>query len=173
MISKDKKKSIINDLIEKIKRSEAIYFTDFSGVTVPAISLLRRQLKEEDGLAKVAKKSLIDIAFARNDYHFRLGNKFPGSLMLNFAFSDSLSIAKLIWQFSKKNKAFKILGGIIDGKFISDEEVKKLARIPSQEVLLGRLVGSLALPMRNLNYILKGNIIKLVYVLSALQKQKS
>jgi len=173
MISKKKKKSIIKDLREKIEKSQAIYFTDFSGVSVPAVNLLRRQLKEKEGLAKVAKKNLMDIAFSRNGYHFDLRNKFAGSLMLDFAFSDPLVIAKLIWKFSKKNKTFKILGGIMDGKFISDEEVKKLAQIPSSEILLGRLVGSLALPIRNLNYVLKGNIIKLVYALSALQRQRA
>jgi len=173
MISKTKKKAIISDLEEKIKKSRAIYFTGFSGVSVSALNLLRRQLKEKEGLAKVAKKSLINIAFSRNGYHFDLRNKFAGPLMLNFAFSDPLPVAKLIWQFSRKNKTFKIWGGVTEGRFISTEEVKQLAQIPSREILLGRLVGSLASPIRSLNYVLKGNITKLVYVLSALQKQKA
>ncbi len=169
MINREQKKTIIRDLVDKIKKAQAIYFTDFTGTTVPVINAWRRQLQEKEGTAKVAKKNLINIALSRSGYNLDLKDRFNGSLMLNFAYADPLEVAQLIWKFSKKNKSFKVLGGLMEGKFITSETIKQLAQIPSRDALLGRLVGSLASPIRNFNYVLKGNISKLVYVLAAVR----
>jgi len=172
MIGQKKKKLIINDLLDKIKQSQAVYFTNFSGLSVPAMNQLRSQLKEKEGEAKVAKKTLIDIAFNRFGNPIDLRKQFPGSLMLNFAFSDPLSIANTIWKFSKKNEELQILGGIIDGKLISKEEVVQLAQTPSRDILLGRIVGSLVSPLQQLVYVLNGNMQKLVVALDQIKESK-
>ncbi len=172
MIDQKKKKLIINNLLDKIKRSQAIYFANFSGLSVPAMNQLRSQLKEQEGEAKIAKKTLIDVAFTHFGQPVDLRKQFPGSLMLNFAFTDPLGIANVIWKFSKKNEKLQILGGIINGKLISKEEVVQLAQIPSRDVLLGRLVGSLVSPLQQLAYVLNGNMQKLVVALGQIRESK-
>ena len=173
MISKKKKKEIIQDLLDNIKRAKAIYLSKFQGITVSQANDLRSQLREKEGLAKVAKKNLIDIALRRSNYNLGVRNKYSGSLILSFAFDDPLAVAKIIWNFSKKNKTFQILEGIVEQQIVEKEKIQQLAQIPSRDVLLGQVVGAIASPIRGLNYVLEGNILKLVYALSAIQRTQS
>lgn len=175
MITKDKKRKIVEELLEDITKAEAIYFTAFSGLNVSKISQLRNNLRQVETKAKVVKKTLADLSFQKAGFDLDILNKknqFNNSIMFEFAFGDPILSAKTIWQFSKQNKNLKILGALMDGKTLKAEEVVQLAQISSREVLLGRLVASLASPIRNFNYVLKGNMIKLVYALSALQSTK-
>ena len=172
MINKEKKHKIVEELLDNITKAKAIYFTTFSGLSVSKISQLRDNLRQVDTKAKVAKKTLADLSFKKSGKELDIKNKFEGSIMLEFAFGDPMLTAKTIWQFSKQNKNLKILGALMDDKTLTTEEVIQLAQIPSREVLLGRLVASLTSPIRNFNYVLKGNMTKLTYVLNALQVTK-
>ncbi|MGC8651312.1 MAG: 50S ribosomal protein L10 [Minisyncoccia bacterium] len=172
MISKQKKQEIVQELLEAISKAKAIYFTSFMGLDVSKISDLRNKLRESNTKAKVAKKTLADLSFKQSGIEINLKEQFDDSIMFDFAFDDPILAAKTLWQFSKQNENLKILGAFMDGKILKREEVIQLAQIPPREVLLGRLVSSLASPIRNLNYVLKGNTYKLVYALSALQSAK-
>ena len=172
MISRNKKEQIVKELTDLIQKSKSIYFTSLSGLNVSQVSNLRKSLRTINGKAKVAKKTLVDLSFKQVGIPMKVKDNFPESILMEFALGDPIALAKSIWQFSKTNEQFKILGGVMDGKVLTIEEVVQLAKIPSQEVLLGRLVSSLASPIRNFNYVLKGNMIKLIYALSALQSTK-
>jgi len=169
MITKDKKRKIMEELLENITKAKAIYFTAFSGLDVSKISQLRNNLRQVETKAKVAKKTLADLSFQKAGFDLKIRDQFNNSIMFEFAFGDPILSAKTIWQFSKQNDNLKILGALMNGKMLTSNEVIQLAQIPSREVLLGRLVASIASPIRNFNYVLKGNMIKLVYALSALQ----
>jgi large subunit ribosomal protein L10 len=171
MITKDKKKQIISELLDSIQKSKSVYFTAFSGLSVSQISDFRNKLRDVDAKAKVAKKTLAGLSFKEAGIDLDVKNQFENSVMIEFAMNDPIALAKVIWQFSKKNDSLKILGGLLDGKMLTGQEVIQLAQIPSREILLGRLVASLASPIRNFNYILNGNISKLVYALQALQNK--
>jgi len=172
MISRSKKEKIVEELLVNITKAKAIYFTTFSGLSVSKISQLRDNLRQVDTKAKVAKKTLVDLSFKKSGKELDIKNKFEDSVMLEFAFGDPILSAKTIWQFSRQNENLKILGALMEGKILTTEEVIQLAQISSREVLLGRLVASLNSPIRNFNYVLKGNMIKLVDALSALQSTK-
>jgi len=172
MITKDKKRKIVEELLEDITKAEAIYFTTFSGLDVAKISQLRNNLHLVDTKAKVVKKTLADLSFQKAGFDLKIRDQFNNSIMFEFAFGDPILSAKTIWQFSKQNKNLKILGALMNGKILKAEEVVQLAQIPSREVLLGRLVASLASPIRNFNYILNGNFSKLIYALNAIQARK-
>ena len=187
MITKDKKRKIVEELLENITKAKAIYFTAFSGLDVSKISQLRDNLRQVDTKAKVAKKTLSDLSFKKSGKELDIKNKFNfersekkgsversetgsyNSIMFEFAFGDPILSAKTIWQFSTQNENLKILGALMDDKMLTTEEVIQLAQIPSREVLLGRLVASLASPIRNFNYLLNGNTRKLIYALEAIQ----
>ena len=74
--------------------------------------------------------------------------------------------------FAKEIEALEIVGGLMDGKFITPAEVKTLAALPSREQLLGMLVGTLAAPMRGLVTVMSGNVRGLVTALAAIRDQK-
>lgn len=172
MIPKTKKITIIKDLTDLATRATAIYVTGFSGLSVAELSDLRKLIKRANGKAKVAKKTLADIAFNRSGINLTVKDQIKEPLMFEFSFDDPVVLAKTLWQFQKQNDRFKIISGYLEGEILTTERIKTLAQIPSREVLLGRLVSSLASPIRNFNYILKGNINKLVYALNALQTIK-
>ncbi|NMB92284.1 MAG: 50S ribosomal protein L10 [Parcubacteria group bacterium] len=171
MISRQKKEQVVKELLDLIKQSKSIYFTSLSGLNVSKVSDLRKSLRGVNAKAKVAKKTLIDLSFKQAGLEMKVKDNFADSVLMEFALGDSIAVAKIIWQFSKSNEPFKILGGLMDGQLLTVEEIIQLAKIPSREVLLGRLVSSLASPIRNFNYVLKGNTMKLIYALSALQNK--
>lgn len=179
MITKEKKKKIIYELLEDIKKAKAVYFADFSGLATQKINELREDLKKKEGKAKVAKKTLADIAFERLDWQARLPDgqaglkeKFLGPMMFNFSFNDPLAVAKSLWQFSKQNKKFKILGGWLENRFLNEKEIIEFAQIPSREIILGRLVGLIASPFQRLVMSLGSNLQKLAITIDAISKKQ-
>jgi len=172
MISKEKKEQIIKELSEQIKKAKAIYFAKFLGLKVSEMNELRKALKKDNAKAKVVKKNLAKIVFSQEGYKEEVSNGEANSFMVNFAFEDPINTAKVLWNFSKKNDKFQILGGITNGEFLDAEKVIRLAKIPSKDILLGRLVGSIASPIQRLLYTLNGNIQKLVVVLEGIKATK-
>jgi large subunit ribosomal protein L10 len=172
MISKEKKAQIIKELSEQIKKAKAIYFAKFLGLKVSEINTLRQALKKDNAKAKVVKKNLAKIVFSEKKYGNEVFNNEENSFIVNFAFDDPINTAKALWNFSRKNDKLQILGGITEGEFLNAEKVIRFAKIPSKEMLLGRLVGSIASPMQRLLYTLNGNIQKLVVVLEGIKTTK-
>jgi len=172
MISKEKKEQIIKELLEQVKEAKAVFFVNFLGLKVSEMNGLRQELKKDNAQARVVKKNLAKIVFSQEDYVKEITGDKASSLMVNFAFEDPINTAKALWSFSRKNNKFQILGGITEGAFLNAEKVIRLAQIPSKDILLGRLVGSISSPMQRLLYTLNGNIQKLVVVLEGVKATK-
>lgn len=169
MITKEKKKQIIKDLLEQIKKAKAIYFANFLGLKVSEINELRQEFKKNNGAVKVIKKNLAKVAFSQTGHKDKIFIEKDGSLMLSFAFEDPIRVAEILWKFSQKNDKLKILGGIAEDLFFDSEKIVELAKISSKDTLLGRLVGSTASPMQRLLYVLEGNIQKLIVALKSIK----
>lgn len=172
MLTKQKKREIMNEIEENSKNSEAIYFSSISGVKTLDLNELRNKIKTLGNKAKVIKKTLLELALKKLGFNEEWRQKLKGSVLVNFAFSDPVSLAKVLVEFSKQNTNFKILGGILNAQFITLQEVNYLASIPAKDELYGRLAGSMALPIYRLNYGLKYNLHRLVTALSEIQKIK-
>jgi len=168
-ISREKKQKVIEDLKEKILKQRTIILVDFTGLKVKDFSDLRRRLKLIDGELKVAKKTLIALVLKKAGLETEV-KKLKGEIALAFGFKDEISPAKIVWQFSQENPNFKILGGFLENSFIDTEKIIELAKLPTREELLARLVGSISAPISNFVNILKANIKGLLYVLSAIKK---
>jgi large subunit ribosomal protein L10 len=89
-----------------------------------------------------------------------------------FAGDDEVAPAKITYTYSKKNDKFAIVGGILEGKEISDIMVKSLASLPSREELYAKIVGTLASPLSGMVNVLSGNIRGLVNVLNSIKETK-
>ncbi len=170
MLNKQQKKELVEELADKIKRQKGLVFTDFRGLNVEELTQLRNELREIKGEYKIAKKTLINLALKKAGKDFNV-NEFNNSVALTFGFEDPITPAKTICEFSKKHKALEILGGAMEGKFLSTEKVRELAKIPTKQELLAMLVGSLKSPINGLINALQGNTSKLVGVLSAISNK--
>lgn len=170
-LTKEQKKKIIEDLKEKIARQKVIIFVDFTGLKVKDLSFLRKKLKTSGNEIKVAKKTLIGIAFKENKIEFE-PKKLPGEIALVLGYNDEISPAKIVWEFSQEHPNLKILGGFFENKFFETEKIIELAKLPTKEELLARLVGSISAPISNFVNILQANIKGLILALNAISKSK-
>ena len=166
-LTKEQKQRAIKDLQEKIEKQKSAVFFDFSKVNSKDIFALRKKLKKAGCALKIAKKTLLRIAFGDNkEIWQKIEENTPGQLAVVFGIEDEISPAKITNQFSKESENIKILGGIFESKFIPKEEVIFLANIPSREELLAKLVGSISAPISGFVNILQGNIKGLLNVLA-------
>jgi len=172
--TKEQKQATIKDLKEKIAEQKASVFIDFSGVDSEAFFKLRDDLKQEGCNMMVTKKSLLKRvlgSIGKKDLAEKVG-EIKGQLALVFGFEDEIAPSRICFEAGKANENIKILGGILDNEYQEKEQVMVLAQLPSKQVLLGRLVGSLNAPVSGFVHALKGNLSNLVCVLSEIQKVK-
>ncbi len=168
MISKDKKREIVKELEGDLDRATALYFSSINGVKTPQLNNFKAKLKEVGGKAKVTKKTLLDLVLKRKGLKEDWREKLEGSILVNFAFEDPLSPAKVLKEFSKQNENFKIIGGLLNNEFLTANLVEELANIPAKNVLYGRLAGAVYSPSYRLVYSLKSNLFKLARVINAI-----
>jgi large subunit ribosomal protein L10 len=172
--NKRQKEEIFRNLKEKIKKSKSIVFASFDGLGVKDNEYLRNKLQDENGEYYVAKKTLINLALKDNKIDVNVRN-FTGKLATIFSYEDEIAPAKIIGAFRKnKEKAEKIcfLGGILDGKLLSKEEVESLSELPSKTELYAKVVGSINAPISGLVNVLAGNLRNLLTVLKAIEEKK-
>lgn len=173
--TKEQKQVAINNLKKSIASQKASVFIDFSGVEAEALFKLRDDLKKEGCNMTVTKKSLLKRvlnSIGEKDLAKKV-DEIKGQLALVFGFEDEAAPSRICYEAGKVNENIKILGGILDNEYQDKEQVMVLAQLPSKQVLLGRLVGSLNAPVYGFVHALKGNLNNLVCVLSEIQKVKS
>jgi large subunit ribosomal protein L10 len=169
-VTKEKKRKILEKLKEKIGNQKIMIFVDFTGLKSKDLFLLRKKLQESGNDLKVAKKTLINLALREKNLDVVDVKKMIGEIALIFGLSDEILPAKTVFEFSKENKNLKILGGILEKKFVGAEKIEELAKLPSREELLMKLVRSILAPISNFINVLEANIKGLIYALSAIKK---
>lgn len=171
--NKLQKQEILRDLDNKIKKATSIVFATFDGLGVKENEELRQNLKKENGEYYVSKKTLLNLAF-KDEKVIDLDIKsFPGKVAAVFAYDDQVSPVKAVFNFKKANEGkIAFVGGVLDGRFISKEEVDNLATLPSKDELYAKLVGSINAPVSGFVNVLAGNIRGLVTALQAIADKK-
>jgi len=167
-LTKIQKKKIIEELKEKIAQQKVTIFVDFTGLKAKDIFDLRKKLKMVDSQLKIAKKTLAQIAFKESGLKTEI-KKLKGEIALVFGLKDEISPAKTIWQSALAAPNLKILGGFLENKFVEAEKIIELAKLPTREELLARLVGSISAPISNFVNVLEANIKGLIFVLKQIK----
>jgi len=168
-VTKAKKQEIVKQLGDKLARQKAIVFADFTGLKVKALSDLKAKLRLNDSEFKVAKKTLMKVAFKEKGINID-PKSLTGEIALVMGYSDEVAPAKTIYEFSKTNQNIKILGGLLEKNVLTLEQVLNLAKLPSKQELYAKLVGTISAPSRNFVGVLQGNIRGLASVLSQIKK---
>jgi len=164
-LTKEQKKEIIEKLKEKVSRQKAMVFVAIENLKAEELFALRRDLKKENCLLTVAKKTLVDKVFREDKIDYNK-EKMVGQLALIFGFKDELLPAKISSKFSQNNKNLRILGGFFENNFIEAKKVAELAKIPSKKELLTRLIRGIQAPIANFTNVLQGNIKGLITILA-------
>ena len=168
--TKDQKAKLIKDLAEKLKASKAVVFSDYKGLKVKDMTLLRKELRAEGIDFQVLKKTLMNEAMKEAGIEMDV-KKLEGQIVIAVSSGDEVMAAKLIAKAAKANENLKIVGGILGTKELSVAEVNALAKLPTKEELLGKLVGTLNAPVSGFVNVLAGNLRGLVQVLKAVSEK--
>ncbi|MFH1611986.1 MAG: 50S ribosomal protein L10 [bacterium] len=171
MITKQQKKEIIDELVDKLSRQKSVVFADYAGLEVNQVQELRCKLRENNIDYKVARKTLIDLALKQAGFDGIKTKDLNGQLSMTVGYDDEVTPAKIIYEFAKKNDDLKILAGLVQGEYMNDTQVVQLAKLPSRQELLAKVVGSVASPMSGLLNAMQGNLRSLVYILSNIKKE--
>ncbi len=171
-----KKQQLVAELKEKLTTAKGAVLTSYKGLTVAQDTELRRALREAGVSYHVVKNTMTRIA-AKEAGLDELAEHLEGTTALAVSAEDAVAPAKVICEFIKKNKldeteVLTIKAGLVDGKVIDLAEIKALASLPSREVLIAKLLGSMQAPISGTVNVLQGVIRNAVYVLEAVRKQK-
>lgn len=148
-LTKEQKTKQVEDIKKKLSNQKSMVFVDFNKVPSKDMFTLRKNLKEQGCNLKIAKKTLVRVAFGQSNISFwnKIKAVVPGQLALVLGIEDEIAPARIANDFAKKQENFKILGGIFEKRFIDREKVLVLANLPTKNELLGRLVGSIYSPV--------------------------
>ncbi|HEY5821478.1 MAG TPA: 50S ribosomal protein L10 [Propionibacteriaceae bacterium] len=131
----------VAELKDKFSSSAGVVLTEYRGLTVKALKELRRNLGENATYA-VSKNTLTTIA-AREAGVDGIEEHLVGPTAIAFIDGDPVTVAKGLRDFARTNPNLVIKGGVLDGKFLNSDEVKKLADLESREVLLAKVAGGM------------------------------
>jgi len=171
MLTKKQKELLIKEFAENVANSKVLVVCDFKGMTVAEIGELRGILKESGVRMQVLKKTLAQIALDNLEIDLDI-RRLEGQLAFVYGGDDEVSAAKLLNKFAKNNEKLKMLVGALEGKAMEQEDVVALAKLPSKEELLAKVVGSLKAPVSGLVNVLGGNLRGLINVLTAIKDSK-
>jgi large subunit ribosomal protein L10 len=135
------KAAAVTELAEKFSSSQGAVLTEYRGLTVKALKELRRSLGD-DATYAVSKNTLTTIA-AREAGVEGVEEHLVGPTAIAFIEGDPVTVAKGLRDFARQNPLLVIKGGVLDGKSLSADEVKKLADLESREVLLAKVAGGM------------------------------
>lgn len=174
--TRSKKEQEVSDLTDSLANAKGVVFANFAGLDVKATQSLRLKCREQGIRYAVAKKTLLQIAFADAKIEGINPRELQGNIAVVVGYSDEVAAAKLLNDFAKENKAMSLVAGLIpqgEGwNYLDAKAVVSLAKLPSKDQLIGQLVGVIAAPLRNFVGVLNGPQRSLVQVLSAIKDAK-
>ena len=144
LMNRTEKATFVSSLNADVQGARSMVVAHYRGLTVKQLSVLRRQMLAAGGKAQVAKNRLAKLAFKGTPFE-SLNDLMTGPTILAYA-SDELAASKVSQKFADANDKMVILGGMMDGKVLSQAEVKTYASLPSLDELRGQLVGLLQAP---------------------------
>ncbi len=172
-MNRTEKEIVIQNFKSDFEQAQAAFLVNYCGLPVSALQLLRKDLRSVGGSFKITKARLLRIA-ANDDKNYEgLQSHFKGQVGLVFAGQNVAAVAKNIIDFSKKNEKLSVVAGIFEGSLVTKEQVLFIASLPSREVLLARLAGTLQAPISGFVRSLHMMLAKLVWTLEQVRCSKS
>ena len=155
----EQKKQIVAEFTEKVKNSVAGVVVGYQGITVEDDTALRKELREAGIEYTVIKNTLAKLAFNEVGYS-AIDDKLNGMSAFATSSTDPVAAAKILKKYADKIETFTIKAGYVDGEVLDEAGVNQLADIPSKEVLIAKVLGSLQSSLYNLAYVLQAVVDK-------------
>ncbi|MEX2244277.1 MAG: 50S ribosomal protein L10 [Fimbriimonadaceae bacterium] len=139
----------VSQIKERYERASGVIFTEYRGLSVPAIQRLRRSLADQGAEFSVVKNTLFKRA-AGDDAANIPEAMTSGPTAVAFVYQDDTATAKALFDFIKENKAFVVKGGYLDGRLYDGAQMEALSKLPPKDVLMAQLIGVIAAPLSNI-----------------------
>lgn len=147
------------EMMENIKADlegvSAVWVVDACGLAVKEVEGLRRAIRESGAIMKVYKNTIMQKALAELDM-VNMDEILAGPSAFVFCGGDVAAAAKAVTEFAKENEKLEVKGGMMDNTFVSAEEIKAIASLPSKEVLLAQIAGAISGVARGLAVSING-----------------
>ena len=153
------KQARVAELEENLKGAASFVLVDYKGITVADDTTLRRDLREANVEYFVEKNTMLKRALnnlGKNEYDEVLN----GTTAIAISTDDQTAPARILGEYAEKSETFKLKAGCVDGEFYDEAKVLALSKIPSKDVLLAQLVGSLQGPIQKLAALLQAVVDK-------------
>lgn len=170
------KAELAQTLKEKFAKAQVAIFADYKGLSASQADNLRRLLRAQDTEVKVLKNNVARLLTkdgAMGDEAKGVMDGLVGPTLVAFAFGDPAASAKIIHKFAQENEALKLKVSLMGQKRIDASGVEELAKLPSKEVLVAKLLGTMNAPITNFVGVLAAVPRGLVTVLAAIEKKKA
>ncbi|GAB0058027.1 50S ribosomal protein L10 [Candidatus Magnetaquicoccaceae bacterium FCR-1] len=169
-MNQTEKSVIIQEVQESMARSQVAIASHYRGMTVAQMTRLRREIRAAGAELRVVKNTLTRRAIQGSQFE-PLGKVLTGPTILAFS-KDPVAPAKVLTEFAKKHPLLIVQGGVLNGVFMNPAEIVELSKLPSREVLLARLLGTMMNPVQNIVGVLAAVPASFVRVLDRIREEK-
>ena len=171
-MNREQKEAVVSQVSERLSRARAVVLTDFRGLKVEQMTELRHQLREKGLDYMVVKNTLLRLAASGTPTEALLeGLEGPNGMAVGY--DDPVDLAKVLTEFAKTNPKLEVRKGLLEGKVIDTSQVEALSKLPSREVLLAQLLGTMNAVPQGMVTVMAGIVRSLLNVLKAIEDQKA
>lgn len=166
------KERMIDEIMARFEGHPNFIVTSYMGLSTQELELLRRSLRKASSSYFVVKNAILNIVFDK----LKLKDTRPaveGGVGISLSGEDLISTCKALVNFAKDHNKLQITTAVFDGRAVSADRIKELARLPSKEVLLAQVVGGIKSPITGFVNVLGGILRKFVCVVDAIKNKKT
>jgi large subunit ribosomal protein L10 len=172
-MKRSEKEQIVAEVSESVGRAQALFFTDFSGLTVEQATELRREFRKSGVEYRVVKNTLIQKALQSAGAHDRIAERLVGPTGVAFAFEDPVAPAKIIQKFSEKHSKLSLKACLLENEVYEGSRLAELAALPTRKEVLAAILGSIESPLAGVPSVVRAVLRDLVGVVAEIEKKKA
>lgn len=170
--SRSQKTELLEKYKEILQNKEGYFLINSDKADTQTTTGLKIQLKDVGANIAIVKNSIFKVALQETEQPLNT-QTFDGPTAIIYFDEDPTAPAKLIKEAQKKTQLFDARGGVYEGEFLTAEKVMQLAEIPSREILLGKLLGTMSAPVSGFMNALTGNVRGLTMVLKGISEKSA
>ena len=150
----EKKQVVVNEIKEKLEKAGSMVLVSARGLSVAQDTEMRKALREANVDYKVYKNTMINLAVKETAFE-ALVPHLEGPTAVVISYDDATAAAREVIKFVDKYEPMTFKAGVVDGVYYDENTIQKIAKIPSRDELLSRLLGSFKAPMSSFARVVK------------------
>lgn len=171
-MNRQQKEKFIEGLRNRLQHDQSVFLVGYKGMSVSQITRLRRQLSEKGAEFQVAKVSLVKRVAQEFPAVVGLSPYLKEQIALVFAEQEGSVVAKILHDFVKDNAQLSIVAGAVESRILMPQAIDALSKLPTREVILAQLCGTLQAPSQQFVGLLNMLILRLLFVLKKIESKK-